>query len=71
MYQVQVIAGGPISGPFLREEYSPGQTYSFPAEDKEYVEAAFSSGRFSVTEVEEPKAAKADEKPAKSAKADK
>lgn len=74
MFQVKVIAGGPISGPFLREEYTPDQTYEFPDSDRAYVEAAFSSSRFEVVELPDPAPSappEPNEKAAKPAKASK
>ena len=38
MYKVNLTAGGPLSGSQLREEYRPGQTYTYPDSDSEYVE---------------------------------
>ncbi|MGV3526538.1 MAG: hypothetical protein ACO1RX_20135 [Candidatus Sericytochromatia bacterium] len=39
MYIVSLKAGGPLSGPHLREEYQHGRAYTYPEEDAPYVES--------------------------------
>lgn len=60
-YKVTVIAGGPLSGPHLKDRFIPGQTYPFPSSDKAYVEGVLmNEGRLEVTEIPDPEPAPAE-----------